>query len=623
MVVESTPEHAAEALAFFEREKAKESHPQKLRARSKSTVFDFMQYREHPDSGVVMLTKEQIDAGFAYFEAKGALERRAMIWHDMDRKEVDDGSQGELKPLHAHWVMQLISVTGVESRVTIREVSEAFKIPSARIRIASDGPNQRKGQNAAKLTFLDFASYLPHRNPKAAFKYQYAYSRAESNFDFEAEVEAHVEMLRSGKRGGRGGGQQKLTDVDALAMRVQEEGLTLAEARTVDPLAFNRGESRITRARATYLAGLPQPPHRINYYMFGDGGTGKDALARALARALVPGDWIPGEREPFFLVGGDNVTWEGYDGQPVVIIEEARAGNLIKSFGRKELFAYLNPFPAKQRLNVKNSSVMPVNVITIMTGPDDYATFLDGLAGEYTDRSGEKHHAENKNQSYRRVPIIIPVRENEFDLMVNKGFMDGTGEFREYYAYQGLRQNMRQVLTRVKGIADDQRRIETHLAIEAKQVAPISEKHQQIVAATRTENEDPDALLAEFADLGEPVVKSDAKKQFEVARNYVSDFIQRLDVAAQRRADATGRMVVYRRPRSKSDLAFGWAEVQPEAGGNGSWHTGSQNDSYRLPLDLVEWVVDLDDLLQDDPEATPDQMASYHDSLVAEMGGAK
>ena len=444
----------------------------------------------HPDTGAVIITQKAVEENVA----RNSNLRAAWVNHDKDVYTEADAKTnpraivGARKPSHVHIVLER------RNQTTLAAVARAYGVPPSQVEV-------KKGRG----TFLDLCEYLTHehKNQQSLGKHRYDDSEIHANFNFRSAVDDHV-----GSRG-KPGGDRKITPEDALALRVLHGELTVAEAMVTDALSFSRAKTRISSMRSTFLAHQPPPPCRINIYLEGPGGIGKDLLAKALARTLVPGDWEPGVRDPFFAVGGDNVSWEGYDGQQVVIIEEARAGALIKKFGRNELFQFLSPFPTKQLFNVKNSSTQLLHTVTILTGPDSYADFLDGLAGEYVDRFGQEHKAENKAQAYRRFPIIIPVREGEFSLAVNKGFVNGTRDFEEYETYGPFRQSMQELAIRAKGISDAQRRIETQLALEARQVRPIVEQHARVIAATGTTGEDADALLAEFGNLGQEIPAAD------------------------------------------------------------------------------------------------------------------
>ena len=66
-----------------------------------------------------------------------------------------------------------------------------------------------------------------------------------------------------------------------------------------------------------------------------------------------------------------------------------------------------------------------VNTVNIVNSVQDYKEFLDGLAGEYVDKEGVLHKAEDKGQSYRRFPIIMPLHTMDIDILFSKYF---TGE---------------------------------------------------------------------------------------------------------------------------------------------------------------------------------------------------
>ncbi|ALV47196.1 hypothetical protein MB46_18565 [Arthrobacter alpinus] len=493
----------------------------------KGRCFEIVQDEKHPDTGAILLTRERIEKVLA----KRPNDLHSWVRHDRDQYTDEDlvknprAVLGEYKVPHFHIAEKR------KNEASVGQVARAYDVAPQYVRVKPI------------TAFLDLVDYQTHglERQQDLGKNLYDDSEIHANFAFREEVDKRVAKRINSGTGPREGVKQ--TPIDKLAMRIQEDGLTLRLAKEEDPLSFNRAPGRMEKSRATYLRHLPPPSSRINFYFEGEGGVGKDLLAKALARTLIPGNWVPGVNDPFFSVGGENVGLDGYDGQPVIIFEEARAGNLIRSMGRKELFAFMNPFPEKQSLNVKYGATQPVNTITIFTGPDDYDTFLDGLAGEFIDKSGERHKAENKPQARRRIPIIIPVREGSFDLLVNKGFADNTRDFMEYHVYRNIRQNIEQVQIRSKGILDEQRRIEIHRAIEAGQVAPIVEQYHRVLEVKASKDEDPDALIAEFSNLGKTIPEEELEA---LAHNqFLDDLInaQRIELDEIRAADE--RQIAY------------------------------------------------------------------------------
>lgn len=104
--------------------------------------------------------------------------------------------------------------------------------------------------------------------------------------------------------------------------------------------------------------------------------------------------------ETFSLkLGAEGVSFDGYDGQPVIIWNDCRAGELIKTLGgRGNVFNVFDTHPSKGKQNIKYGSVNLVNRVNIVNSVQSYTEFLDGLAGEYTDRDGKQIVAEDKTR---------------------------------------------------------------------------------------------------------------------------------------------------------------------------------------------------------------------------------
>lgn len=528
--VVSTPEAVAAAQVFFASAKASESVAQKKRARKVSRVISVMQYHRHPESDEVIFTQEQLDKGLAALDDR--LYRWAYIWHDSDRLvEVDEGTTEMvccgLKGLHVHIVLWFKDIDG--PRPTVRAVSDALTIPSPRVRVPNEVEEIEKnaGRGAAEKAFYDLCEYLCHEtrgssgvvgihHPDRHYlvdksqqgqpgKYQYGRGRVVANFDFSASLDAHMATRHDAAEGGTGAKLSKLFQA------VGQGTLTLKQVRDQEPaMYFAKGNmAHFQKLRGDFLAYQDAPEAVMNFYVFGEGGTGKDLLAKALARALAP----DAER-PYFKVGGDNVSWEGYDGEPVVIWEDMRVGDMIRTAkSRGMLFRILGPWREPDErpiVNIKNSKTQLLNRVNIVTGPQGYEEFLRGLAGEYESMQGGvrvKHEAENLGQGFRRFPVIIPVAEREFSIFVNSGVLNGTREYQSYERYEHMRQDLELLARRCKAIKDAAERERVRGAIEARTVAPIVEQHDRI-ARPDLDPIDGDDLFAEFAGVGQPIQPS-------------------------------------------------------------------------------------------------------------------
>ena len=156
--VTSTAEQVAEAVSFFEEWKRQESGAQRRHAKGRSTVFSLMQYRIHPETGLVLWTQEQFDSLVQALEVEGILERYAAIWQDSDTD--DDGA---LVPVHMHAVIKLKP----QCEKSVRWISDRATIPASRIETPKEyrtrkGGAVEVGPLAAERAFFDFCEYLTH-----------------------------------------------------------------------------------------------------------------------------------------------------------------------------------------------------------------------------------------------------------------------------------------------------------------------------------------------------------------------------------------------------------------------------------------------------------------------------
>lgn len=451
----------------------------------------FVTTNANHESGRVLLSEEHIERTLA----KKGYKHWAWILHDKDEysaqdaRTMDGAVEGRMKAVGYHVAILR------KSFASIAQIAQAFGVPPEAV--------EPKPPSA----FMDLVEYLTHENPNQQAKGKHLYGDDEvhtsPDWDWRAELEEH-KLARSYKAGNRANAKK----VAALSQAINLGEMTLRQVREDSHDIWCRPGMRehFQKLRGDYLAHLDAPEVVMNFYVFGEGGTGKDLLAKALARSLAP----DAER-PYFKVGGESVSWEGYDGEQVVIWEDMRVGDMLRTAkSRGMLFRILGPWrepDEKPIVNIKHSKTQLLNRVNIVTGPQNYEDFLKGLAGEYESFQGGtlvKHEAENLGQGFRRFPLIIPVGEREFGIYVNLGVLNGTREYQSYEKYEGLRQDFELLNRRCKAIKDAAERERVRGVVEAGTVARIVEQHDRI-ARPPLEAIDGDDLLAEFANVGQPV----------------------------------------------------------------------------------------------------------------------
>ena len=273
---------------------------------AKWRIFNVMQYEKHPETGETLLTEEQIRVALL---SHRTVKRWAYICHDkdvysaLDEEQNSDHKAGEIKPRHWHIVLECGS--NVEIGVVARWLG-----------VAENFVETAKGAGA----FLDCVQYLTHEQEKQQLlgKRLYADSEVKSNFEFRAELDKRAENRAKYNR--------DLNLKERIRMEVLLNGMTLRQVIDKYPYEFQQDFAYLERCRIRYISKIaPMPRRRINYYVEGSGGIGKGLISRALARALIDRDNLLKDDEIFFEVGADRTSFEGYDGQPVLIWNDCRA----------------------------------------------------------------------------------------------------------------------------------------------------------------------------------------------------------------------------------------------------------------------------------------------------------
>ena len=422
-------------------------------------IFHMTTRLNHPQSGVELITRDRI----ANAVNRPAIKRYAWIVHDKDvYVEADLGKNtsavlGELKPPHLHLVEER------KSSASIASVARAYGIPPTFVRLL-------KGHGA----FLGAAEYLTHRHPKqvALGKTVYSSDEVTANFDYASEMDA----LSSGRESGDPSGSRKKRDEIHLAVMHGEK--TLRQVRLDEPLLYSRDLRKLHDLRRDFMLASPPPSSRINYYIHGQSGAGKSILARMLARALYP-DLEP--EECYYDAGDPKVMAQNYGGQPVMILDDYRPGDLMIGFGsRTSVWRAFDTSPGRADVNIKHGSVRMVQAVNVVTGVVPYIDFLSNLAGNYTGPDGVRHEAEDDRQAFRRFPFVIEVTPQTFEFYASTGFFEGTEEYRNYRQLFTMKASMRELAATLEEIDSEEGKDEFRRAVGERVLGGMLDAHRSV-----------------------------------------------------------------------------------------------------------------------------------------------
>lgn len=487
-----------------------------------SRVFEIVTDEYHPITGEHILSEDKINEALSHKTIK----EYAYILHDADvyteheeneernylSSKYWDGCQesagltdtefiekylkkkcGEHKANHWHIVIRC------DRNCDTDMIAKWFDVPANFIHLP-------KGRGA----FLDKCEYITHENEKqqALGKYLYPDDKVQCNFDFRKRVDEHVAMrLKYGKRAGT------ISDGDMMQLNVMQNGWSMRRCRNEDPLTYIKVRNKLPNLRLDYLLDQPPQPFRISIYVDGPGGLGKGSICQYIGERL-----FPNAERPCFVVGNDpKVAFDGYDGEPVLIWEDYRAYKFISQFTREGTFAIFDSHPKVQSQQVKNSRIVLQNFVNIVNGVEPYVDFLDGLAGEYVDKNGVEHIAEDKNQVYRRFQQIICIRENDYDVLFNRGFLDKDSHlYKQYDLYNRVRGSMSQAMQRLEGKAKEK------ILIDMSQ--PAVDCYRMIESSHENKISEIEDIPEEFKHYGETQTAEDIWE--EQLKQYEDDMVE-------------------------------------------------------------------------------------------------
>ena len=355
-------------------------------------TFEIMQYEYNPKTGEDLhFNRAVIMKALAHKTIKQWI----YVRHDRDKN--DDGT-----PKAPHWHVYIYC----NPAKSLDDISKWFGgVPTNMIEL-----------KVGNHSFLDCAEYFTHE--KQPTKALYDDTKLYSNMPWR-------QMLNERDEKRAKYGDEDIQFRDQQRVDVLNFGKTLKQCKIDDPVLYVKEMQILKKCRLEYLYTQPVPKSRMNIYVTGQGGVGKGHTCKALARALYPE--LDDDEDIFFTIGAKNATFEGYDGQPVIIWDDRRDYSLLEELGgRENVFNVFDTIPQNLRQNIKYGSVKLLNAINIVNSVQPYTEFLDGLSGEYKAKDGTVYKSEDdqKQQSYRRFPFCIEVKNFSYVFYENQGFVN-------------------------------------------------------------------------------------------------------------------------------------------------------------------------------------------------------
>ena len=378
----TVPEEGAEELQE-ELTKVKKKEP------PKSRVWEIQSYTKDID-GNTIFTTEMVKRYLADHEID--IVRWCWVVHNRDvfteadwihaaeDRRVLSAKLGDPKPEHIHLVVQY------QNPVHCSAIAKDICLPVRQIQKAKAKRNQ----------FVAIAAYFTHEDKKQRDYGKTRYTDSEihysKNFDFRTEVSAYFAHRKSFENA-----YMSKVKINELIEQVVSGQVSIRDIKQNYGFAFFlENEQKFVRAYREYIKTVYEMQPRLNIFIEGPSGRGKSSLATMLARYLYS-DLT--ESEAYFVAGKKGVRFDDYSYQPVIVWDDVRSGEMLEDFGREGMLNLLEIHPKKVNYNIKYGGVILINQVNIFTGIETHQEFLDGLMGEYRDKSGRKHQKEAEEKS--------------------------------------------------------------------------------------------------------------------------------------------------------------------------------------------------------------------------------
>lgn len=515
-------------------------------------VFMVTQNERYLDTDRVLMSGDRI----ARAVGKKGMTDWAWIKHDQDQYTAEEAEKlpgvvaGQRKADHFHIAVRR------KSFATLGQIARAFEVPPNAVEIKPQG------------AFMDLIEYLTHEHPNqiAAGKHHYDDGDVHASFDWRPALDEH-KLAREAKAGQRA----SLKKRDAIREAVMLGEMTLKQVREDERAIYIQDLDKLQKLRQDFMLHQPAPRHRTNYYIGSPAGaarkgrTGKTQLAKLFARMLYPD--LDAD-ECYHVATDARVPLQNYKGQPVIIWDDYSVPGLLAALGSREgVWQVFDDHPSASDVNIKYGSVRLVHAVNIIAKTTPYAEYLDGLAGEYTDASGNVHEAEDRNQSWGRFPVVFEVTPDSIEMSVNRGFVDDTDDFLAFQKVARMRASMKAVSRGLDAIESDDEREAATFQVGEVLLRPIIEQHHALQpVADRAGADVVGELLA-----GIEVIDGEALESNEADEARHASEFERREAEALEHAKRLGKPVEFLTPSGQraamcpDGQSWGWVGGSPLA----------------------------------------------------------
>lgn len=297
-----------------------------------------------------------------------------------------------------------------------KDLNESGKPVEKHVHVVLQFENQRSFENLAKLleepqvsafqhwrgNVNNAYSYLIHKTADAQEKYQYKLEDVKANFDYPALMEIITQKIEN---------KTKIKDSEVIKLLLDKLGAgELTKDEVIDSLTgsqYAKAKRQINdvyqqvqeRKAKEWMKQRKKDNEPVTViWIYGESGTGKTAIAKSFADEL---------NERYFISGSSRDSFQYYDGEHIVILDELRP----ITFKYDDLLKMLDPFSENPKAPSRFYDKSLMIDTLIVTSPYSPKQFYDEIFGD-------KKTIDSFEQLKRRITFVQFITKEFFEMHV-------------------------------------------------------------------------------------------------------------------------------------------------------------------------------------------------------------